>query len=214
MIKHVPDSARDMWWAQQQAAGHAKVMYEDSKNTPEEGALSSTEVSVRPCRNHDLIEVRKELDYYGHKDENSWGWPIHAEVEWSREMTFNEFRASEWWDTYLERSKNLNFDSSWMDSFNVDCDDSCAEVMFDKPDYKKVWWCSRDVPTGYTTSYSVLVCNDGTVSITRGNDKTVERTVDEFLDAVEFFERASKLGVSIDDDGTITIGRGEGDAEQ
>lgn len=213
MRKVKPESARDMWWAQQQASGSIKVLYKSTKNTPEEGALSSTEVSVRPSGYDDAIEVRKELWYYGRKDKEVLGWPMRMEVEWSRKMSFEEFRASEWWEPYLEHTSNLNFDSSWKDSFQVDYQEGYVEAMFDKPDYKKVWWCSGEVPTGDTTAYSVYVCGDGAMGITRGKEHTVERTVDEFLEAVRFVDRAHELGMSISEDGTITIGKGESNAD-
>ena len=209
MRKVKPESARDMWWAQQQTSGSVKVLYEATKNTPEVGALRSTEVSVHPSGYDDVIYVRKELRYFGRKDEGAWGWPMRVEVEWSRKMSFEEFRASEWWEPYLERTSNLNFDSSWKDSFQLDCQEGYVEAWFDKPDYEKVWWCSGEVPTGGTTTYSVYVCYDGTMGITRGKEQTVERTVDEFLDAVRFADRARELGVSISEDGTIAIEKEE-----
>lgn len=208
--KTEPESARDMWWAQQQIAGNVKVVFEDAGNTPEEGALRSTEVSVRPYHDRDLIEVRKELWFYGLRDEGSWGWPIRRVVEWSRDMTFEKFRASEWWEPYLEKTKNFDFDSSWMDSFRVDYTegDKCVDVSMRLPVEKRVWWSSSEVPTGSTVEYYVYVCDDGTVGIARGEEKTVERTLDEILGAVRFAERAHELGVSISEDGTITIGGG------
>lgn len=212
--KNVPESARDMWWAQQQSAGIVKAVYEDAKNTPEEGALSSREVSVQPSKYRDVIEVRKEAWYYDRRDEGSWGWPLRLDVECKVEMTFEEFRSSEWWEPYLEHTKSINFDSSWMDSFQVDCQDGYAEIMFDRPDYKSVWWCSSKVPTGGTIQYSVHVCEDGMVGITRGEDPTVERSVDEILSAVRFAERAQELGISISEDGrTIMIEKVESDAD-
>lgn len=205
MRKTEPESARDMWWAQEQAVGDVKVAYEDADNVPKEGSLSSTEVSVSLSGYDDAIEVRKELHYYGRKDEGAWGWPLRVEVEWSRKMSFEEFRASEWWEPYLEHTSNLNFDSSWMDSFQVDCQEGYVEARFDKPDHKKVWWCSGEVPTGGATPYSVYVCDDGAMGITRGKEPAVERDVDEFMEAVRFADRARELGVSIAEDGTITI---------
>lgn len=213
MRKTEPESSRDMWWAQQQASGSIMVSYKNTKNTPEEGALSHTDVPVYPSRYDDVVEVRKELWYYGRKDEGAQGWPMRVEVEWSRKMSFEEFRVSEWWGPYLEHTVGLNFDSSWTDSFQVDCQEGCVEARFDKPDYKKVWWCSGEVPTGGTTQYSVYVCDDGIVGIGRGEDPTVERTVDGFLEAVRFADRARELGISISEDGTITVGKGESDAD-
>lgn len=215
MRKTEPESSRDMWWAQQQASGSIKVSYEATKNIPEEGALSSTEVSVHPSRYDDVVEVRKELWYYGRKDEEAWGWPMRVEVEWSRKMSFEEFRVSEWWEPYLESTMSLNFDSSWMDSLQVDHDpvDGYAEISLRLPVEKRVWWCSSKVPTGSTVEYFVYVDEDGAMAITRGKEPIVERTMDEFLEAVRFADRARELGVSISEDGTITIGKGEGDAD-
>lgn len=213
MRKTEPESARDMWWAQQQAPGSIGISYEATKSTPEEGALSHTEVSVHPSRYDDAIEVRKDLWYYGFKDEEARGWPMRVEVEWSHRMSFEEFRVSEWWGPYLEHTVGLNFDSSWMDSFQVDCQEGRVEARFDKPDYRKVWWCSGEVPTGGTTPYSAYVCDDGIVGIERGEEPTVERAVDEFLEAVRFADLAHELGVSISEDGTVTIGKGDSDAD-
>ena len=65
------------------------------------------------------------------------------------------------------------------------------------------------MPTGGTVSYSMYVCDDGTVGIARGDGPTVERSVDELLDAIEFAERMQELGVSVSEDGMITIGKGD-----
>lgn len=205
--KEFPESARDMWWAQEQTAGNVKAVYENAENEPEEGALSSIDVSVRPSRYDDVIEIRKEAWYFGRRDEGRSGWPLRMEVEWSRKMTFEEFRASEWWGPYLERTRSLNFDSSWMDSFQVDNDpvDGYVDVSMRLPEEKRVWWCSSEVPTGDSVEYFVYVCKDGTVGMTRGKEKTIEMSIDEFLDAARFAERAHELGVSISDEGTITI---------
>lgn len=215
MGKTEPESARDMWWAQQQVSGSIRVSYEDTKNTPEEGALNFTEVPVHPSRYDDVIEVRKELWYYGRKDEEARGWPMRVEVEWSRRMSFEEFRVSEWWGPYLERTNRLNFDSSWTDSLQVDHDqvDGYARISLRLPVEERVWWCSSKVPTGGTVEYFVYVDEDGIMAITRGEEPTVERTIDEFLEAMGFADRARELGVSITEDGTITIGKGESDAD-
>ena len=203
-MKREPESARDMRWAQEQAAGTVKVVYEDAKNTPEEGALHSTEVSVRPSRYDDFIEVRKENCYYGHRDEGRWGWPIHPETEWSRKMPFEEFRSSEWWEPYLERTRRLNFDSSWMDSFKVDAEEDFAAVTFDVPEYKSVWWCSSDVPTGETVRCEVDVSSDGTV-LMRFDGESEESTVSEFIEAVRRLRAFEEAGVSLDDEGNVIV---------
>lgn len=214
--KTEPESVRDMWWAQEQIAGNVKVAYKSSNNEPEKGALRSTEVSVRPSKYEDVIEVRKEAWYYGCNDDGKGGWPLRIEVEWSQEMSFEQFRASEWWEPYLERTKYKNFDSSWMDSFQVEHDpvNEYAEVSMRLPSKERVWWCSSEVPTGSTVEYFVYVCGDGTMGITRGNEPTVERSIDEILAAVRFAELMEQFGVSISEDGSrIVIEKGEGNAD-
>lgn len=206
--KTEPESARDMWWAQQQMAGDVRVEYERQEGEPEEGALHSVVVSVGPHDTRDEVEVTKERWYYDRRKEGSSGWPLRCDTEWSRKMTFGEFRASGWWETYLEKTKNLEFDSSWMDSFQVDCQEKYVVVTFDVPCYQRVWWCSSEIPTGDTTPYSVYVCDDGTMGVTRGNEPTVERTVDEILEAIKLADSMEEHGVSISEDGTITIGGG------
>lgn len=210
--KDVPESARDMWWAQQQFSGIVNAVHEYADNEPDEGILYSTEVSVLPSKYDDVIEVTKSKLYYDRKEEGTWGWPLRCEVEWSRKMSFDEFRSSEWWKPYLERTNNLNFDSSWMDSFRVDYTEGnkYAEMSMRLPSEDRYRWRWSE---GGTVEYSVYVCDDGTVGITRGDETTVERSVDEILGAVRFAERAQELGISISEGGrTIMIEKVDSDA--
>lgn len=215
MRKTKPESTRDMWWAQQQMAGDINIEHIRYDGEPEEGAICSVDVSVCTYKNVDLINVSKGLWYYGHKEDGKVGWPLRNEEEWSKKMTFNEFRASEWWMPYLEKTKNINFDSSWMDSMRVEHDygDDYAEISLRLPVYNRVWWCSSEIPTGNTVEYFVYVCSDGTMGIRRDNEQAVEQTMNEFIEAVRFANIARELGVSISDDGIITISRKERDAD-
>lgn len=205
--KEAPESARDMWWAQQQFDRVVNAVYEHADNEPEDGILHSTEVSVLPSKYDDVIDVTKRKWYYDCKDEGTWGWPLRCEVEWSRKMSFEEFRSSEWWKPYLERTNNLNFDSSWMDSFRVDYTEGnkYAEMSMRLPSEDRYRWRWSE---GGTVEYSVYVCDDGTVGITRGEEPTVECSVDEILEAVELADRMREFGVSVYEDGTVTVAGG------
>lgn len=215
MRKAEPESALDMWWAHEQIAGDVVVEAEKAGNGPEEGALDGVETIVVALKYDDKITVKKCSMYYDHQHEDSGLWSIRTEVEWSRKMSFEEFRESEWWETYLEKTKVCNFDSSWVGSMTLDGspDDGYVYTTFLVPEYKKVWWCSSEVPTGDTERYEVIVYDEGRVRLSRGEDQTVELTIDEIMDAIELANSMRENGVSIDDDGTITIAGGAKDAE-
>lgn len=205
--KTEPESARDMWWAQQQSSGIMKAAYEYNDTEPEEGALHSTEVSVEASKYKDLVVVQCEERRYGVRKEGSVGWPLKCTVKWDRRMTFEEFRSSEWYGPYVKRAGRVDFDSSWVDSFHASVNDGdrCVDVSFRVPRHERVWWCSSEVPTGGIVEYSMYVYSDGTVGITRDDDRTIERSIEEIIEAIRVADSMSKRGVSVDDDGNITI---------
>lgn len=216
MRKSEPESALDMWWAHEQRSGDVVVETEKAGNDhPEEGALDRVETIVVAFKYDDKITVKKRSMYYDHQHEDSGWWSIRTEVEWSRKMSFEEFRESEWWETYLEKTDGCNFDSSWVGSMTLDGspDDGYVYTTFLVPEYKNVWWCSSEVPTGDTERYEVIVYDEGLVRLSRGEDHTVELTIDEIMDAIELANSMRENGVSVDENGTITIKRGESDAD-
>lgn len=203
-MKREPESVRDMAWAAQQQAGNAvTVEWHDDGNEPSEGALSNTEVNVTAWEYKDEIEVYRST--YRYKEPlKTGGWSLEGEHETLARLSFEEFRASEWWEPYLAKTRRLNFDSSWMDSFKVDADEDFAAVTFDAPEYKSVWWCSSDVPTGETVRCEVDVSNDGTV-LMRFDGESEESIVSEFIEAVRRLRAFDEAGVSLDDEGNVIV---------
>lgn len=205
-MKREPESVRDMAWAAQQQAGNAiTVEYRNADNEPSEGALSHTEVNVTAWEYKDEIEVSRST--YRYKEPlKTGGWSLEGEHETLARLSFEEFMASEWWEPYLAKTRRLNFDSSWMDSFKVDVDKNFAAVTFDVPEYKSVWWCSSDVPTGETARCEVDVSIDGTVLMRFGGESE-ESTVAEFIEAVRRLRALEEAGVSLDDEGNVVVKR-------
>lgn len=203
-MKREPESVRDMAWAaQQQASSAVTIERLGAGNDPSEGALSHTEVNVTAWEYKDEIEVYRST--YRYKEPlKTGGWSLGGEHETLARLSFEEFRASEWWEPYLAKTQRLSFDSSWMDSFKVDADEDFAAVTFDAPEYKSVWWCSSDVPTGETVRCEVDVSSDGTV-LMRFDGESEESTVSEFIKAVRRLRAFDEAGVSLDDEGNVIV---------
>ena len=205
-MKSEPESVRDMVWATQQQAGNAiTVEYRNADNEPSEGALSHTEVNVTAWEYKDEIEVSRST-YRCKEPLKTGGWSLESEHETLARLSFEEFMASEWWEPYLAKTRRLNFDSSWMDSFKVDADEDFAAVTFDAPEYQSAWWCSSVVPTGETVRCEVDVSSDGTVLMRFGGESE-ESTVAEFIEAVRMIRALEEAGVSLDDEGNVVMKR-------
>lgn len=203
-MKSEPESVRDMAWAANQQAGNAiTIEYRNAMNNPSVGALSHMEVNVTAWEYKDEIEVSRST--YRYKEPlKTGGWSLEGEHETLARLSFEEFMASEWWEPYLAKTRMLNFDSSWMDSFKVDADEDFAAVTFDAPEYQSVWWCSADVPTGETVRCEVDVSSDGTV-LMRFDGESEESTVSEFIEAMRRLRAFEEAGVSLDDEGNVIV---------
>lgn len=203
-MKSEPESVRDMAWAAQQQAGNAITLeYRNAMNDPSVDALSHTEVNVTAWEYKDEIEVYRST--YRYKEQlKTGGWSLRGEHETLARLSFEEFRTSEWWEPYLAKTRRLNFDSSWMDSFKVDADEGFAAVTFNAPEYQSVWWCSSDVPTGETVRCEVDVNSDGTV-LMRFDGESEESTVSELIEAVRRLRALEDAGVSLDDEGNVIV---------
>ena len=203
-MKSKPESVRDMAWAAQQQASNAiTIEYRNAMNDPSVGALSHMEVNVTAWEYKDEIEVSRSTYHYK-EPLKTGGWSLEGEHETLARLSLEEFMASEWWGPYLAKTRRLNFDSSWMDSFKVDADEDFAAVTFDAPEYQSVWWCSSDVPTGETVRCEVDVSSDGTV-LMRFDGESEESTVSEFIEAMRRLRALEESGVSLDDEGNVIV---------
>lgn len=203
-MKKEPGSVRDMAWAAQQQAGNAiTVEYRNAGNEPSEGALSHTEVNVTAWEYKDEIEVCRST--YRYKESlKTGGWSLEGEHETLARLSFEEFMASEWWEPYLAKTRRLNFDSSWMDSFDVDSDEDHAEINFECPELEKVWWCSSEVSSGRIAKCRVYVGGDGILYLKFGKENE-EASIIEFIEAVRRLREFERAGISLDDEGNVIV---------
>lgn len=198
-----PKSVRDMAWADRQRSDAVSVEFEKVSDVPSEGKLSGVAVKVVPDEYKNVVRIERERSYFGHRSGNSW-WSMRVEREPIAELSFEEFRDSEWWGPYIEKTKYQNFDSSWMDSFDVDSDEDHAEINFECPELEKVWWCSSEVPSGRIAKCRVYVGGDGILYLKFGKEDE-EASIVEFIDAVKRLREFERAGVSLDDEGDVIV---------
>lgn len=202
-MKKEPGSVRDMAWADRQRSGSVNVEFEKVADVPSEGKLSGVAVRVVPDELKNVVRIERERSYFDHRSGNSW-WSMRVEREPIAELSFEDFRDSEWWGPYIEKTKYQNFDSSWMDSFDVDSDEDHAEINFECPELEKVWWCSSEVPSGRIAKCRVYVGGDGILYLKFGKEDE-EASIIEFIDAVRRLREFERAGVSIDDEGNVIV---------
>lgn len=202
-MKSKPKSVRDMAWADRQRSGAVNVEFDKVADEPSEGKLSDVAVRVIPDEHKNVVRINRERSYFDHQSGNGW-WSMRVECEPIAELSFEEFRDSEWWDPYIEKTKCQNFDSSWMDSFNVDADEDYAEINFECPEFKKVWWCSSEVPSGRIAKCRVYVGSDGILYLKVENEGE-EANIIEFIEAVRRLREFEMAGVSLDDEGNVIV---------
>lgn len=198
-----PKSVRDMAWADRQRSGSVIVELEKVSNEPSEGKLSDVAVKVVPDEYKNVVRIKRERSYFDHRSGNSW-WSMRVEREPIAELSFEEFRDSEWWGPYIEKTKYQNFDSSWMDSFDVDSDEDHAEINFECPELEKVCWCSSEVPSGRIAKCRVYVGGDGILYLKFGKENE-EASIVEFIEAVRRLREFEMAGVSLDDEGNVIV---------
>ena len=202
-MKHEPTCVRDMRWINRQKAGNSTCVQYEKGEEPREGALCNTEIDVIPVYLGDKIRIERAKYYYD-KPTQLGGWRLRSEFETIETLTFEEFRKSKWWDTYLQKVNVYNCDSSWMDDTSTDVDEDGCVVQFKVPEYKSVWWCSSDVPSGRVLSCQVCVAFDGTVCVTVG-DKSVEFEASEVVEKLRTLDTLERAGVSLNDEGNVVI---------
>lgn len=87
-----------------------------------------TRVSAHPYNgtvavsNHDVVVA---------KVHDNGSWSSTYDTKWIREMTFEEFRNSEFWDTSMEAFVDGDADASAFDEFDADCDGADGFISFE-----------------------------------------------------------------------------------
>ena len=202
-MKQEPTCVRDMHWINRQKAGNSTCVQYESGEEPREGALCHTEIDVIPAYLGDEIRIKRAKYYYDRPAQHG-GWHLKSEFETLQTLTFEEFRKSKWWDTYLRKVDTYNCDSSWMDDTSTDVDEDGCVVQFKVPEYKSVWWCSSDVPSGRVLPCEVCVSYDGTICVTVDNE-SVEFEASEIVEKLKTLDTLERAGVSLNDDGDVVI---------
>ena len=201
-MKQEPTCVRDMIWINRQKAGNSTCVQYEKGEEPNKGALCNTEIDVIPYSN-DKIKV-EQVKYYYDSPAQHGGWQLKEEFETLETLTFEEFRKSKWWDAYLQKVKTYNCDSSWMDDNNTLVDEYGCTAQFKVPQYKSVWWCSSDVPSGNVLPCEVCVSYDGTICVTVDNE-SVEFEASEVVEKLRKLEYLERAGVSLNDDGDVVV---------
>lgn len=204
-MKQEPTCVRDMRWINRQKAGNSTCVQYEKGEEPSKGALCSTEIDVIPMSEYagDKVKVER-VKYYYDKPSQKGGWQLKGEFETLETLTFEEFRKSKWWETYLQKVRTYNCDSSWMDDTSTDVDEDGCVVQFKIPEYKSVWWCSSDVPSGKVLLCEVGVSYNGTVWVVVDNE-SVEFEASEVVDKLRKLEALERAGVSLNDDGDVIV---------
>ena len=208
-MKTVPTSARDMWWAEQQKAEHGiTIEYTNHIREGEEkkpGMLSDVKTIVKASKTADIINVVECKSYLGKQEKNGW-WSIKQDDTKLAVFTFEEFKKSKWWDSYLTKvgSGFLNFDSSWMDSFSVESGDDYATVEFDMPTRKSVWWCSADIPTGNTVKCTLEINDSGGLYLEYGF-MSYQASISDFIRAIKAMKVLERAGVEINGESELIV---------
>ena len=204
-MKQEPTCVRDMRWINRQKAGDSTCVQYEKGEEPSKGALCNTEIDVIPMSEYAEDKVKIErVKYYYDKPGQNGGWQLRGEFETLETLTFEEFRKSKWWEEYLRKVSTYNCDSSWMDDSNTLVDEYGCTAQFKVPEYKSVWWCSSDVPSGKVLPCEVCVSYEGTICVAVGND-SVEFEASEVVDKLRKLETLERTGVSLNDDGNIVI---------
>lgn len=204
-MKQEPTCVRDMRWVDRQKSEYGTCVQYEKGEEPSKDALCHTEINVLPGSKYSGDKIRiEQVKYYYDKPSQIGGWQLRGEFETIETLTFGEFQQSKWWDTYLQKVSKYNCDSSWMDDTGTDVDEDGCVVQFKVPEYKSVWWCSSDVPSGKVLSCEVCVSYEGTVCVTVGN-KSVEFEASEVVEKFQTLEALERAGVSLNDDGNVVI---------
>lgn len=197
--KTEPENVRDMWFASMQSGGSPVLNYmRVCEGEPEIGAVYDEYDAVVTERHDAKNVVIKHVenvvaDMHGNGSFSSTGKAVDIE-----RMTFSEFRDSKYWDPYMKAMARRNFDSSFVDSWEVDDLEDCARISFDMPMEENVWWCSSPVCSGDIGHAEVFADNGGFVSLALDGE-IAEGSIARFIEAVKTLEAMEQSGIAMED---------------
>lgn len=207
--KTEPESVRDMWFAERQI-GTVMLNYENSGD-PIKVGNASCEYDRITCdwERENKVTVKHVIETIGEMVTSTMYRPKN-QVTSSVDMTFDEFKDSEYYIPYIKRTAGCNFDSSFVDSFrfNAFLEDGWAEIDYKFPVIKTEPFFSGDC-SGEIGYARVVVSDDGTVTL-RLNSESIECDIERIIEAVKTLDDMEKRGVQIyGDELTVKLGEVE-----
>lgn len=178
------------------------------------GDIAAIYTLVEPHTNG-TISVIDEAHIYCEVNERRTGGFIHTErTTVITYKTFDEFRASEWWDKTLEAWGSGCPDASWGDTIQVNGVDVATEGlhgMWPSTDIDYLTlphtldWLGNPIYDQKPIAASIRIRPlEDTLELWREGAEIIETSYDEIREALALKERLDKLGITLDDD-TITL---------
>ena len=148
--------------------------------------------------NHDVVVT---------KVHDAKSWSSTYDTKWSREMTFDEFRESEFWEPSMEAFKGGDCDASAFDQFDASCDGADGHVSIEMERQYKDWLGNLRVAKEHDR-FECHVDMAGWLTLKCG-DRVYDGDARELFDLVHEAERFRDAGIKLEY-GTLHVAlRGE-----
>lgn len=197
--KTEPENARDMWFASIQLGRSPVLNYmRVCEGEPEIGAVYDEYDTVVSERHEEESVVVKHIENVVVETCENGSFSSAGKTVDIERMTFSEFRDSKYWDPYMKTMARCNFDSSFVDSWEVDDFEDYARISFDMPMEENVWWCSSPVCSGDIRHAEVFADNGGFVSLALDGE-IAEGSIARFIEAVKTLEAMERSGIAMED---------------
>lgn len=219
MGKTEPENRADLYRMLQTSSGWFDGLIEseqikDPQADYEVGMVSSesTHVSASPYQGCDVMVYRNRdvvAEVRGPKS-----CTLDVQRVWTEEMTFEEFRASEWWRPTIERFANGSCDASeiFVKSDDSECgvgSGAYAYVTAQCESHYRDWLGNTRLTKGHD-EVSLWLQGNGEMGFTL-NGKTYELEVSELAEFIEQARAFREAGIALED-GKLTVEL-RGDAE-
>ena len=198
--------------------GQIDYVYLRGKSDPEVGMVDceSTHVAANPYQGCDVMVYREQ--HVITKVRNDHSYSLTIKQLWTKRMTFDEFRDSEWWSPTIEKFADGSCDAS---EIFVKCDetDECGGVGSES--YVHVTaQCEQHYHDYLNNSrlskgfdrVSLWLQGNGDMGVTL-NGETYEITVEELVEYIEQARAFENAGVRLED-GKVTVKLHQGEDKE
>lgn len=221
MAKTEPENRADLYRMLQTSKGwfDGQIEYEQVRDPEEDPVVGmvdceSTHVSASPYQGCDVSVYRQRHVVSEVRGPRSCS--LRVQRVWTNEMTFDEFRASEWWGPTIEKFADGSCDAS---EVFVRCDETDEDGGTGPSGYVHVtaqcerhyrdWLGNERLGKGFD-SVGLWLHGNGDMGVTV-NGETYELGVSELVGLIERARAFEAAGVELDD-GRLTVevrGKGE-----